>query len=115
MALAVVQLTAQPIDPKDLTDQIKGVQDWSQLIGLETAIYTAVFTIGGYFTAFIPGLKSIDSGVWRILTFAVIVIAGSLVLGIGNIWLGAISYFFSTSLYEVVLKWAFPSPKPEQK
>ena len=113
-AFAGVPPEAVP-SPDNLIDAVKGVQDWSELLSLETAIYTAVFTVGGYLSAFIPGLKNIDSGTWRVLVFAILVIAGSAVLGIGNIWLGAISYFFSTSLYEVVLKWFVKSPKPVEK
>ena len=115
LALAAIQLVAQTADPGQLVNDIKGVQDWSQLVSLETAIYTAVITIGGYFSAFIPGLKNIDSGVWRVLVWAIMVVAGSLVIGFGNVWMGAIAYFFSTSLYEIVLKWFIPSPKPAQK
>lgn len=115
LALAVVQVMAQPVDPGELVDQIKSVTDWSQLVSMESVIYTAVITIGGYLTAFIPGLKKIDSGTWRVLVWAIMVIAGALVLGIGNVWMGAISYLFSTSLYEVFLKWILPSPKPAAK
>lgn len=101
-------------NPGDIVDAVKDAQSWEDLLSLETAIYTTIFTLGGYLSAFIPGLKAINSGTWRVLVFAILVIAGSLVLGIGNIWLGAISYFFSTSLYEVVLKWFVKSPKPSE-
>lgn len=101
-------------NPGDIINGVKDAQSWADLVSLETAIYTTIFTIGGYLSAFIPGLSSISSGTWRVLVFAILVIAGSLVLGIGNIWLGAISYFFSTSLYEVVLKWFVKSPKPSE-
>lgn len=111
--IAINGVTAQPIDPGQIVDDIKGVTDWSQLLSLETAIYTFIITVGGYLSAFIPGLRSIDSGTWRVLVWAIMVIAGSLVIGVGNVWLGAISYFFSTSLYEVVFKWIRPSPKPQ--
>ena len=115
LAIAATLFAVPPdavVSPDNLINDIKGVQDWSGLLSLETAIYTAVITVGGYLSAFIPGLRSIDSGVWRVLVFAILVVAGSAVLGIGNIWIGAISYFFSTSLYEVVLKWFIRSPKP---
>lgn len=108
-------LFAQEItNPSDIVDGIKNATDWSQLVGMETAVYTLVFTIGGYLSAFIPGLRAIDTGAWRVLTWAILVIAGGLVIGWGSIWGGAIAYFFSTSLYEVVLKWFLPSPKPKQ-
>lgn len=110
--IAINAVHAQPIDPGKIVDDIKNATDWSQLLNLETAVYTFLITVGGYLSAFIPGLRSIDSGVYRILVWAILVIAGSLVIGVGNVWLGAISYFFSTSLYEVVLKLFKPSPKP---
>lgn len=110
--IAINAVHAQPIDPGKIVDDIKNATDWSQLLNLETAVYTFLITVGGYLSAFIPVLRSIDSGVYRILVWAILVIAGSLVIGVGNVWLGAISYFFSTSLYEVVLKLFKPSPKP---
>lgn len=107
-----VTLGAQSANPAELIDDIKGVSSWTDLVTLEAAIYTAVITLGGYLSAFIPVLKNIDSGTWRVLVWAVMVIAGSVVLGFGNVWMGAIAYFFSTSLYEILLKKLFPSPKP---
>tara|TARA_R110000787_G_scaffold97665_4_gene201308 strand:+ start:6506 stop:6868 length:363 start_codon:yes stop_codon:yes gene_type:complete len=77
-------------------------------------IYGALVILGGYVSAFIPGLKKINSGVYRVLAFA-------LVTGIGFFSFGAdvfslsVTYFFSTSLYEVVLKsLVAKSPKPKE-
>jgi hypothetical protein len=101
-------------DPVGIIDSVTKVTSWTDLLGLEAVIYTFIFTVGGWFSSFIPGLRSIDSGTYRVLVWALLVIAGSLVLGIGNVWLGAISYFFSTSLYEVVLKWIVKTPRPSE-
>ena len=101
-------------NPGDIVDAVKEAQSWEDLLSLETAIYTAVITLGGYISAFIPGINAIENGTWRVLVFAIIVITASVMFGIGNVWLGAISYFFSTSLYETVLKWFVRSPKPSE-
>lgn len=114
-------LAVSPTDPTTVTDPgaivdgIKEATSWDQLISWQTAVYTFLFTIGGYISAFVPGLRNIDSGVYRVLVWAILVIAGGLVIGWGNIWGGAVAYFFSTSLYEIVLKWFAPSPRPPEK
>jgi hypothetical protein len=102
------------MSPGTIVDTIKGAESWTDLIGMEAGIYTVLITLGGWFSAFIPGLRSIDSGVYRVLVWAVMVVGGSLVIGIGDIWVGALSYFFSTSLYEVVIKLFIKSPKPSE-
>lgn len=107
-------ITATIPNPADIVDDVKKVTSWTDLLGLEAVVYTFIITVGGWLSSFIPGLRSIDSGVYRVLVWAILVIAGSLVIGVGNVWVGAISYFFSTSLYEVVLKWLKPSPKPSE-
>lgn len=115
--LAINGLQAQDtsiVNPVDIIDDVKKVTSWADLLGLEAVIYTFIITVGGWLSSFIPGLRSIDSGVYRVLVWAILVIAGSLVIGVGNVWVGAISYFFSTSLYEIVLKWIIKSPKPSE-
>ena len=114
--LAINGLQAQDTitNPADIIDDVKKVTSWTELLGLEAVIYTFIITVGGWLSSFIPGLRSIDSGVYRVLVWAILVIAGSLVIGVGNVWVGAISYFFSTSLYEIILKWIIKSPKPSE-
>jgi hypothetical protein len=107
------EVTVTQSNPTEIIEDIKNAKDWTDLINLQTGIYTLLITLGGYLSYLIPGLKEIDSGTYRVLTFAVIVIAGGAVLGLGDIWQGAISYLFSTSLYEVILKWLVKSPKPD--
>jgi hypothetical protein len=115
--ICVTSITAQDSfpNPVDIIDDVKKVTSWTDLLGIEAVIYTFLITVGGYLSRFIPVLNKIDSGTYRVFVFAILVIAGSLVIGIGNVWIGAISYFFSTSLYEVVLKWIAPSPKPAKE
>lgn len=114
--LAINGLQAQDTiaNPADIIDDVKKVTSWTELLGLEAVIYTFIITVGGWLSSFIPGLRSIDSGVYRVLVWAILVISGSLVIGVGNVWVGAISYFFSTSLYDIVLKWIIKSPKPSE-
>jgi len=108
----LISADAEIPNPGDIVGGIRDSKSWTDLLGVEAMIYTFLITLGGWFSAFIPGLKNIDSGVFRVLTWAVPVIGGGIAIGFGNVWAGAISYFFSTSLYEVVLKWIKPSPKP---
>lgn len=114
--LALNTISAQEVipNPGDIIDDVKKVTSWTDLLGLEAVIYTFIITVGGWISSFIPGLRSIDSGVYRVLVWAILVIAGSLVIGVGDVWIGAISYFFSTSLYEIVLKWIIKTPKPSE-
>jgi hypothetical protein len=119
LALTLISLnavTAQDTipNPGDIIDDIKKVTSWTDLLGLEAVIYTFIITVGGWLSAFIPGLRSIESGTYRVLVWAILVIAGGLVIGWGHVWVGAISYFFSTSLYEIVLKWIVKTPKPSE-
>ena len=101
-------------DPGTIIDGVKGAESWTELLGYQAVIYTLLFNVGGWLSAFIPGLKRIEDGTYRVLVWAILVIAGGLVIGWGNIWIGAISYFFSTSLYDVILKWIIKSPKPAE-
>lgn len=114
LALNPIHAQTTSINPIDIIDDVKKVTDWSELLSLEAAIYTFLITVGGWLSSFIPGLRSIDSGTYRVLVWAIMVITGSLVIGVGDVWVGAISYFFSTSLYEIVIKWIRPSPKPNE-
>jgi len=112
--LAVGSAYSQLTNPTDIIEGVKGAESWTDLLGFEAVIYTFLITVGGWLSSFIPGLRSIDSGVYRVLVWAILVIAGGAVIGFGNVWIGAISYFFSTSLYEIVIKWILPSPKPKE-
>lgn len=116
LSLVALNVSAQEVipNPGDIIEDVKNVTSWTDLIGMEAAIYTLLITVFGWFSAWIPGLNWINSGTLRVLVWAILVIAGSLVLGIGDVWVGALSYFFSTSLYEVVIKWFAPSPKPNE-
>ena len=80
-----------------------------QWFGSLESVYSVIVVIGGYLSAKIPGLNSIGNATYRVLAFAVLVAAGFWYFG-ADIWGLAISYFFSTSFYEVVLKAIRPSP-----
>lgn len=101
-------------NPGDIIEGIKESKSWADLLGWESALYSFLIVIGGWITPYFPGLNNIDSGVYRILVFAILVISGGLLLGLGNVWQGAFAYFFSTSLYEVVIKLFVKSPKPSE-
>ncbi len=99
--------------PGDVIDEIKEAESWQDLVNLQSVIMSTLILLGGWISAFIPGLKEIDSGVYRVLTWAIMVIAGFALIGGAEVWQGAIAYFFTTSLYEVVIKLFLPSPKPD--
>lgn len=107
-----VIVTVKQSNPGSVIDQIKGVKSWEDILNLETGLYTLLITLGGYFSFLIPGIKSISNNTYRVLIWAVLVIIGISSLGLGSVWQGALSYLFSTSLYEVILKWIIKSPKP---
>ena len=115
VAITVMIAQAPMPEPGEIIDGIKEAESWTDLINLEAMIYTFLITVGGWFSAFIPGLRNIESGVYRVLVWAILVIAGGVTIGFSDVWIGAISYFFSTSLYETVLKWILKSPKPSEK
>lgn len=100
-------------NPGEIVNDIKDSKSWTDLLGVEAAVFSFLIILGGWITPWVPGLKNIDSGIYRILTWAILVIAGGVVIGFGNVWQGAIAYFFSTSLYDVVLKLLVKSPKPK--
>jgi len=113
--LAVATLAAAqsvPTDPGQIIDVIRNADTWEAIISVETGLYMLLITIGGYLSAFIPGLKKISSNTYRVFTFAILLVLGAAIVG-KSIWIPAIAYFFSTSLYELVFKWIFPTPKPE--
>jgi len=107
-----VSNTTDVPNPSDIVDDLKDSKSWTDLLGVESAIFAFLIVLGGWITPFIPWLKNIDSGVYRILTWAILVIAGGVIIGFGNVWQGAIAYFFSTSLYEVIIRLIVKSPKP---
>lgn len=78
-------------------------------------VYGAVVVIGGYLSAFIPGLNKISVTVYRVLAWAIITGAAAVLFKGANIWGIAIAYFVSSGLYQVVLRLIFASPKPKDK
>lgn len=74
-------------------------------------IISALIVVGGYLSKWIPGLNAIKDATYRVLAFAILIGAGFLYFG-ADIWQVAISYFMSTSMYELVLAQIFgKSPK----
>lgn len=77
-------------------------------------LYGVLVVVGGYLSAFIPGLKSISVGVYRVLTWGILTGLGFILLG-APIWGVAITYFLSTGLYDIVLKLIIRSPRPRDQ
>ena len=83
------------------------------LFGGMEILYGAVVIIGGYLSAFIPGLNNIDQGVYRVLAWAIMTGIGFALFGSSIISL-AVTYAISTSLYEVIFKLFRASPSPSE-
>ena len=82
------------------------------LFGNIEALYGVLVIVGGYLTAFIPGLNKINDGTLRVLAWAVITAVGFLMFDSGSVLSLSVTYAISTSLYEVILQWFRKSPKP---
>lgn len=108
-------LSAQVSDnPFDVVDDIKEAKTWADLFGLDGAIMSLLMIVLGYLSKFIPGLKAINSNTYRVLSTSIVIVIGFVLFGFeGAALKGILSYVFATSTYEVILKWIFPTPKPD--
>lgn len=80
------------------------------LFGSLEVLYGALVIIGGYISAFIPGLNMIPKSVFRVLAFAIILALAFVLFGFADVLPLALSYAASTSIYETILKWIKRSP-----
>jgi len=84
----------------------------ASILGSDEFIYGALVIVGGYLSAYIPGLNKIKPGVYRVLALAVAIGVVFIVFGFDASILSLIlTYALSTSAYETVLKRVLPSPK----
>lgn len=83
------------------------------LFGNIEALYGVLVIVGGYLSAFIPGLKKIDDGAIRVFTWALITGIGFALFSGTEVLNLSITYAVSTSLYEIILRWFRKSPAPE--
>lgn len=81
------------------------------LFGGMEMLYGALVVIGGYISAFIPGINKIDNSIFRVLAWAILTGLGFFLFG-GKVLSLALTYAASTSIYEIILKWIIRSPKP---
>ncbi len=111
MVLALLIITVTSAYGQDLSIDISTPQKLFEHID---PLYSGLVILGGYASAFIPGLNKINDGTIRVLAFAIVTAAGFIMFK-DNVTVGtlAVSYAVSTSLYEVVLKWFRKSDKPE--
>lgn len=88
--------------------------DWSTpqgVIGGTEILYGAIVVLGGYLSRWIPFLKNITNGTYRVLAFAVAVGVGFALFGADILSL-ALSYAASTSIYEVILRMIIKNRNP---
>lgn len=77
-------------------------------------LYGILIIAGGYLSHLIPGLKKVGSGVYRVLSVAIVMGLGFFVFDAGSTLTSLIiTYTVSTSFYEVILKLFKKSPAPE--
>lgn len=110
--ISVVIISAQPESPQEVVDAIKNSETFQDLIGLENAIMSLLIILGGYLSPFLPWVRNLPNATYRVLAVAIVIVAGFVVFGT-SVWSGAITYFFSTSVYEVFLKRVVPTKKPK--
>lgn len=115
VAFIIPLMGQDPVNPIDTIKDAIGAVSWDQLLSMETAITAALIIIAGYLSPFVPFLRKIPNGTYRVAAFAII-ISIALVKGFGlGTWAGsAVAYFFSTSLYELVFKWLGIGKKAEE-
>lgn len=101
-------------DLVDFLDALKGVKSYQDLLLLFDPILGLVVLIGGYLSAYIPGLNKITSGTYRVLAFGILAIAIFAVFGFAPAWQGVITFMFTTGLYKYLFKIILPSPKPAE-
>lgn len=88
-------------------------EDISEVFNGAEVLYGALVVIGGYLSAFIPGLNTIDKGVYRVLAWAILTGIGFALFGMPILTI-AVTYAVSTSLYEVVFRLFKRSPNPTE-
>lgn len=67
-------------------------------------VYGFLILVSGYLSSSIPGIKKIDKNVYRVLALAVVIGVGFYFGAGASLLKLVITYTFTTSFYEVVLK-----------
>lgn len=114
LSLALVMIVVAPVLAQAVVPSTAGWQPppLAEWFGSIEQVYSVVVVVGGYLSAKIPGLNQITNATYRVLAFAILTGAGFWYFG-GDIIGLAINYFFSTSMYELILKPVGKSPKTE--
>lgn len=80
--------------------------EWTDLV------YAALVIIGGYASAYIPGLKSIPVTVFRVFAIALILAAIFISMGWSGGFNVLFSYLAATGFYDLILSFLKKTPKP---
>lgn len=111
-----MSLFGQTVTP-DYTDGAISTETYTTLEQFTKSIdwlYGFLIIVTGYLSAFIPFLKNIDKGVYRVLAVAVVIGAAFFFGGQSSIFSLVMTYTVSTSFYEVILKLLAKSPKNKE-
>lgn len=73
-------------------------------------VYSALVVIFGYVAYLIPGVNKFAPFI-RVAAFALVAGLGFILYGVADFWQIAITYFFTTGLYDLFLRKILPSPK----
>jgi len=84
------------------------------LINSAPYIFGILVTVGGYLSPYIPLLNQIESGTYRVLALAIVMIIGFVLFGFSDVLPLVLAYASSTSIYEVFLKLIFKTSKPSE-
>lgn len=111
---AVVDSTALTLP--EILDGLKNIESIPQAFIYELAISTLLMNIVGYLSPVIPFFNKIPSTAWRIVAFIVVAVAILINVGVDlNVVTQIVAYFFSTGLYNLVLKlFVKKTSKPEE-
>lgn len=111
-----MSLFGQTVTP-DYTDGAISSETYTTLEQFTKSIdwlYGFLIIVTGYLSSFIPFLKNIDKGVYRVLAVAVVIGAAFFFGGQSSIFTLVMTYTVSTSFYEVILKLLAKSPKNKE-
>lgn len=116
LILGMIVIMVAPVLAQDVVPTVAGWQPppLNEWFGSIEQVYSVVVVIGGYLSNKIPGLNQISNATYRVFAFALLTGAGFWYFG-GDIIGLAINYFFSTSMYELILKPVGKSPRTKAK
>lgn len=104
-SLPLVPPPAAFVLPDKITDLTTSLSWWDFL-------YVLIFTVLGYLSPFIPGLRKIGDTEIRVIVGGIVLIMIFVAMGFNNALMLAIEFFTATKLYEYIFSLIKKTPKP---